>query len=241
MRMPAFKLFMKETSLGKYPATCWFLVACILLMHCLPNVAAEASLEADWVQPPVAARTRWFWWWLNGNVDKASITKDLEWMKAIGMGGGLIYDGGGAAGPTPTGPTFGSPEWRELFVHAVNEAERLGLELSLSPQSGWNLGGPDVTLEQSCKVIAWSEMRLTGPVEFNGPMPVPAAKIFHDTLVLAYRTKGTKARPIRQLTEKALFKELGSNAEDCRPLLEDIPATPCEEDTQPADVIDLTG
>ena len=214
------------------------LFACLIALHA--TVVAEDDLATAFDSPPLAARTRCFWWWLNGNVDKAAITKDLEWMKSVGMGGGLIYDGGGAAGPTPIGPMFGSPEWRELFVHAVKEAERLGLELSVSPQSGWNLGGPDVTLEQSCKVIAWSEMRLTGPIEFNAPLPVPAAKGFHDTLVLAYRSKGTKARPIRQLTEKALFKELGSNAEDCRPLLEDVPATPGEEDVQPADVIDLT-
>lgn len=224
----------------KYSATCLFLVAGILPLYCCPTLATGASLETDWAQPPLAARTRCFWWWLNGNVDKAAITRDLEWMKAIGMGGGLIFDGGGAAGPTPTGPMFGSPEWRELFVHAVKEADRLGLELSLIPQSGWNLGGPDVTLEQSCKVIAWSEMLLTGPLDFNAPLPVPAGKDFQDTVLLAYRTKGKKAPPIRQLKEKAVFKELGGSAEDCRPLLEDIPATPGEEDLQPADVIDLT-
>ncbi len=98
--------------------------------------AAEVSaddLAFAFDSPPLAARTRCFWWWLNGNLDKAAITKDLEWMKNVGMGGGLIFDGGGAAGPTPTGPMFGSPAWRELFVHAVKEAERLGLELSLIP------------------------------------------------------------------------------------------------------------
>ncbi|MEY3896320.1 MAG: hypothetical protein RLZZ214_1840 [Verrucomicrobiota bacterium] len=214
------------------------LLVCFISLHAAE--VANDDLASAFDSPPLAARTRCFWWWLNGNVDQAAITKDLEWMKSVGMGGGLIFDGGGAAGPTPTGPLFGSPAWRELFVHAVKEADRLGLELSLIPQSGWNLGGPDVTLEQSCKVIAWSEMRLTGPADVKGPLPVPTAKDFHDTRVLAYRSKGTRARPIRQLAEKALFKELGSNAEDCRPLLEDIPAAAGEEDAQPADVIDLT-
>lgn len=202
--------------------------------------ATDEDLASAFESPPLAARTRCFWWWLNGNVDKAAITKDLEWMKSIGMGGGLIFDAGGGAGPTPTGPTFGSPEWRELFVHAVKEAARLGLELSLSPQSGWNLGGPGVTPEQSGKVITWSEMNVTGPQELDSPLPVPAAKEFHDTVVLAYRSKSDKSTPIRQLREKALFKELGGSAEDCRPLLEDIPATPGEADTQPAEVINLT-
>ena len=214
------------------------LISCLIALH--GTAAANDDLAAAFDAPPLAARTRCFWWWLNGNVDKAAITKDLEWMKSIGMGGGLIFDAGQGAGPTPTGPMFGSPEWRELFVHAVKEAARLGLELGLSPQSGWNLGGPGVTPEQSGKVIAWSELRVTGPQDFTGPLPAPAAKVFHDTVVLAYRSQSNKSAPIRQLREKALFKELGGSAADCRPLLEDIAATPGEADTQPAEVIDLT-
>jgi hypothetical protein len=119
--------------------------------------ASQDGLANGFDAPPLSARLRAYWWWLNGNVDKAAITKDLEWMKKIGMGGGLIFDAGGPAGPTPTGPTFASPQWRDLFVHAVKEAHRLGLALSLSPQSGWNLGGPVVTpedaaLQSSCRV-----------------------------------------------------------------------------------------
>ena len=42
------------------------------------------------------ARLRAYWWWLNGNVTKAAITRDLEEMKAKGFGGALICDAGGA-------------------------------------------------------------------------------------------------------------------------------------------------
>jgi hypothetical protein len=201
---------------------------------------AADELAAAFDKPPLAARTRCYWWWLNGNVDKAAITKDLEWMKAIGMGGGLIFDAGAGAGPTPTGPLFGSPKWTELFVHAVKEADRLGLELSLSPQSGWNLGGPDVKPEESGKLIAWSELSVTGPRELNEPLPVPAAKPFQDTVLLAYRSKPGKSAPIRQLREKSFFTELGGSAGDCRPLLDDIPATAGEAAAQPGEVINLT-
>ena len=216
----------------------------IPLLACIISLPATAlsndDLESAFDVPPLAARTRCYWWWLNGNVDKAAITKDLEWMKSIGMGGGVIYDGGGGAGPAPIGPLYGSPAWTELFVHAVKEADRLGLEVSLNPQSGWNLGGPDVTPEQSCKVISWSELRVKGPQDFTGPLPVPEAKFFHDTVVLACRITGVDAMPIRQLREKSLFTELGGSAADCRPLLEDIPPTPGEADLPPAEVINLT-
>jgi hypothetical protein len=32
-----------------------------------------------------------------------------------------------------------------LFLHALREADRLGVEISLNIQSGWNLGSPTVT------------------------------------------------------------------------------------------------
>ncbi len=57
----------------------------------------------------------------------------------------------------PHGPTFFTPEWRELYKHALREADRLGLEMSLNIQSGWNLGGPMVKAEDAAKKLTWSE------------------------------------------------------------------------------------
>ncbi len=47
-------------------------------------------------------------------------------MKAKGFGG--AQDGNDKV---PHGPTFFSPEWRELYKHTLREANRLGLEMSL--------------------------------------------------------------------------------------------------------------
>jgi hypothetical protein len=120
-------------------------------------------LDEGWRNPPVQARLRAYWWWLNGNVTPEAITKDLKWMKAIGMGGALVFDAGGATegghAPVPAGPLFGSPQWRALFTHALREADRLGLEIGLNLQSGWNLGGPLVTPDKAAKLITWSQLR----------------------------------------------------------------------------------
>ena len=76
------------------------------------------------------ARLRAYWWWLNGNVTKEAITRDLEEMKAKGFGGALICDADGSSQDgndrAPHGPTFFSPEWRELYKHTLREADRLG-------------------------------------------------------------------------------------------------------------------
>src|SRR3954468_12154821 len=57
---------------------------------------SATDLERGFADPPLGARTRCFWWWLNGNVTKAAITRDLEQLQAKGFGGALIFDAGGA-------------------------------------------------------------------------------------------------------------------------------------------------
>ena len=221
----------------------------LLFGLCAAICTTRASeLEKGWDNPPLAARTRAYWWWLNGNVTKQAIMHDLEWMKSIGMGGGLVFDAGGATqgghAPVPAGPLFGSPAWRELFKYTLQEADRLGLEISLNITSGWNLGGPVVKPEDSAKRIVWSELRLTGPQKFcSALLQAPARDNFYrDTFVLAYRLKDGKqvVRPIQNLQAKAAFHELGGNAADCTALLEDIPAMPGEEDVAASNVVDLT-
>jgi hypothetical protein len=123
-------------------------------------------LEDGWSNPPRIARTRVWWWWLNGNTDKATITRDLEAMKAVGIGGANIIDAGGdnqeGNRRLPHGPDFASPEWISLFKHAIEEAERLDLEMGFNIQSGWNLGGPKVTAEEASKKITFSRTKVDG-------------------------------------------------------------------------------
>ena len=80
------------------------------------------DLERGFANPPDEAKPRVYWWWLNSQVTKEAITRDLEAMKAKGIGGALLFDAGMPAGPTPLGPQFMSEAWRDLFRHAVREA-----------------------------------------------------------------------------------------------------------------------
>ncbi|MDW7979278.1 MAG: glycosyl hydrolase, partial [Verrucomicrobiales bacterium] len=58
--------------------------------------ARSATLESGFKDPPQQARLWAYWWWLNGNVTEAAITRDLEEMKSLGFGGAVIMDAGGA-------------------------------------------------------------------------------------------------------------------------------------------------
>ena len=91
----------------------------------------------------------------------------------------------------PHGPTFFSDEWRELYRHALREADRLGLEMSLNIQSGWNLGGPMVKPEDAPKKLVWSESRVTGPAKIEQTLPPPKhhPDLYREVAVVAYPVK----------------------------------------------------
>src|SRR5215471_910770 len=150
------------------------------------------DFQIGWSNPPVSARLRAYWWWLNGNVTTQAITRDLEEMKAKGFGGAVIIDAGGAEqfgnDRVPHGPTFFSPEWRALYKHALHEADRLGLEMSLNVLSGWNLGGPMVTPDDAIKKVTWSEIAVDSTNRLEVKLPSPKANdgFYRDVCVLAW-------------------------------------------------------
>ncbi len=57
----------------------------------------------------------------------------------------MVFDVGGQCQgghrDIPAGPVFGGKDWCDLFVFALDEAERHGLSIGFNIQSGWNLGG----------------------------------------------------------------------------------------------------
>jgi hypothetical protein len=176
-----------------------------------------AELEQGFHQPPGKSGIRSYWWWLNSGVTKECITKDLEAMKENGYGGAIIFDAGSSnysvAKKTNAGPAFLSREWLELFSHAVSEADRLGLEISINVQSGWNPGGPSVTPEHAMKKITWSEMNLQGPGTITVELPVPEYQYtYKDISVLAVRnladTLSNQTR-IRNIGIKTLGQRIG--------------------------------
>ena len=133
---------------------------------------------------------------MNGNVTKEGITADLEAMKQIGLGGAEIFN---ADCGIPPGPVkFNSPEWHELFTHAVREANRLGLQLEAHNCAGWSSsGGPWNTPSNGMMRVVTSEIRLTGPTHFAGVLPEPATNFnyYRDIAVLAFHTLAGETTP----------------------------------------------
>ena len=75
---------------------------CLLILSCnSKNRTTESrndlfnQVKSNFENPEVNSGVNCWWWWLNGNVNKAAITKDLEAMKSRNFHGAMIFDAGG--------------------------------------------------------------------------------------------------------------------------------------------------
>lgn len=130
---------------------------------------APDPLAAGFAAPPAAARPRVWWHWMNGNVTKDGIRKDIEWMSRVGIGGLQNFD---ADVLTPkvveNRLVYMSPEWKDAFRFAAGLAEEKGLELAIAASPGWSeTGGPWVKPEDGMKKLVWSETLVPGGKRFR--------------------------------------------------------------------------
>jgi len=182
----------------------------------------SGELARGFAAPPDSARPWVYWMWMDGNLTRDGITADLEAMKRAGIGGVIAME---VNVGIPRGPVeFMSPEWRRLFKHAVSEAERLGLEITLNAGPGWTgSGGPWVKPELSMQHIVGRAVQVSGPRRFDGVLPRPERRpgffgdgllppdlekikndYYRDVAVLAFPTPPA-AGIIPDIDEKALY------------------------------------
>lgn len=139
--------------------------------------ASADALEQAFQNPPMEARPRVWWHWMNGNITEEGVSRDLEWMARIGIGGVQNFD---AALSTPQVVTdrlsYMSPKWQTVFKSAVTKANALDLEFGIASSPGWSItGGPWVPPEDAMKKLVWSETTLNANSTFEGKLPLPPA------------------------------------------------------------------
>jgi len=221
-----------------------FVLSAALTLGCVGAIVAQSApaqfnsdaLEQGFRTPPDSAKPRAWMHWTNGNVTEEGITKDLEWMKRVGIAGFQISDVAAGSGQVVDKKiNFGTPEWYHAVRHAAEEAKRLNLEMSIFSSAGWSeAGGPWVKPEQAMKKLVWSETRVKGPQALVAKLPEPpsnegpvrdlsagarpdAPKFYRDSVVIAYRTPAD-ARDMAALHPKATTN---NGPVDAGPLLDD--------------------
>ena len=178
------------------------------------GISSDITLYARWVEnenydelaekflnPPDDCRPTVWWRWMGTQISKDGITKDLEAMKKVGIGGVVMFqiDTNVNATQLLNSPTTKlpkvttlSPEWWTLIQHAIKEADRLGLSFSMQNCLGYSTsGGPWITAENSMQKLVWTEKTVTGGQEVNTELEKPSVdpkwNYYKDIAVIAVK------------------------------------------------------
>jgi hypothetical protein len=138
-------------------AKCMLLTACFVAAGALaqqPGRDVEVhKLHEGFAHPPSDSRIMMRWWWFGPSATKEELRRELEQMKAAGIGGVEIATLYPLALEDPKSGfhnyDFVSDEHLENLKFAAEEARRLGLRVDVTLGSGWPFGGPQILVTQS--------------------------------------------------------------------------------------------
>jgi hypothetical protein len=174
----------------------------IALLSAVALTSSAANLEEGFRQPPEQTKPWCYWYWISDNISKDGITRDLEAMARVGIGGALIGNVVDKDAPLGTVRIF-SDEWWAALEHAIREAGRVGVEIGVFNGPGWSQsGGPWITAKHSMRYLVSSETRVKGPVMFRQKLAAPKEP-FEQVAVLAFpapRADATRFSPMVRCT-----------------------------------------
>ena len=182
------------------------------------------ELQRQFQNPGKEAQMRVWWHWMNGNITKDGIRKDLLWMKRSHIGGVQAFD---AALQTPqiveNRLIYMDEGWKDAFKYATQLADSLDMEMAIASSPGWSAtGGPWVQPEDAMKKVVWREVIVNGggkkaltvklpePFDVTGTFQnasqvasltstaIPDIRFYRDIAVLAYRLP-EKAQTLSEL------------------------------------------
>lgn len=159
--------------------------ASALLIGC----AAADKRETGFVTPPSSVQTGTYWYWIEGNISKEGVEKDLEAMKVAGINRAFVANIGGAGTGDPNSQykvEFMSDEWWNITRAALKKATELGIDIGMFNSPGWSQsGGPWIKAGQTMRYLNSSRTVVKGPGRVTVKLPQPADE-FQDVKVVAF-------------------------------------------------------
>ena len=168
----------------------------LLLSSALPGQVPETgaggknieALHQSFLTPPDDSRIMMRWWWFGPAATKPEITKELEQMKAAGIGGVEVAN---LYPLTLDDPSTGfhntpylSPEHLEALKFAAAEAKRLGLRIDVTLGSGWPFGGPAIPVTEAAGKLRVEALEVApGTTEVKPPFVDSGEKMLAAFLV----------------------------------------------------------
>jgi alpha-L-rhamnosidase len=162
--MPRFPHFLPLTNQHLTTKIATTISLALILSTPLFSQISIDNLKQNFQNPPADTKPMMRWWWFGTSVEKPEILRELQQMKADGIGGvelafvypqvldapakGLIND------------PFLSPAMLGNVRYAQSEARKLGLRVDVTLGSGWPYGGPATTLEEAASRLRVVEIAI---------------------------------------------------------------------------------
>lgn len=165
------------------------LIVCCLLCCCTKqqkNTVDFTEVEKNFKDIPADIQTSIYWYWINDNISKEAVIKDLHSMKEVGINRAFI----GNIGLSPQEAPYGkvkifTDEWWDIMHTALKTATELNIEIGLFNSPGWSQsGGPWIKPEQAMRYLTCSEVKVKGPQKLQQHLAEPT-KDFQDVKVIA--------------------------------------------------------
>jgi alpha-L-rhamnosidase len=122
------------------------------------------TLKSNFKNPPDDAKPMMRWWWFGAAVEKPEILRELQQMKADGIGGAelafvypeVLDDPAKGLKNLP----FLSPAMLDALHYAQAEGRKLGLRIDVTLCSGWPYGGPNTSLAEAAGRLRTAEVQV---------------------------------------------------------------------------------
>ena len=128
------------------------------------NAISDDDLYEIFQNPPGTAKPFVRWWWNGDKLSAGEILRELDVMKAAGIGGveinPIAFPGGDDLG-IPSMPWL-SREWIEMVKVALKGADERGMVCDIIVGSGWPFGAEILTPEQRTQLLTLTSQRVKG-------------------------------------------------------------------------------
>jgi hypothetical protein len=177
-----------------------------IALHASSVAAASTSMPDDvifqeFAEPPIRYRPMVRWWWNGDRVVADELLRELDVLKAAGIGG-VEINPIKIPGDAPTLDTrplqWLSSEWIDVLEIVLKGARARGMTCDMIVGSGWPFGGEFLKREEQSQMVALGTRDVTGPARLEltraellaevhpalvSPQPNPLKELF--SLVLA--------------------------------------------------------
>ena len=187
-----------------------FLLAFALFVGFQSAVLSEqiSQLEKNFSSPPNSAKPYTWWHWMNMNVTKSGIVKDLHAMKELGLGGFHLFN----VAPQNTAKgslKWGSVEWKECLNLVSETANKLGLEFVYHNCAGFaTTAGAAVTPEHAMKQLVWTRVRTSGKDKITLPRFTVENNNGEVPLVFTINDSQPEQHPKKNLWQNEYYKDV---------------------------------